>query len=87
MSCYLTYTKEFQQEIIEAKKSGIFVKVICEQFNIYTLYKILHMNGEMPIPSQISEGKGSERGVERSEESPNNNPYHEHPASTKGIMY
>jgi very-short-patch-repair endonuclease/DNA-directed RNA polymerase subunit RPC12/RpoP len=84
MSCYLTYTEEFQQMIIEAKNAIIPVKDICKQFNIsvYTLYKILHMNGEMPIPSQVSEGKGSEKGVEHRGVSPNNNPRHEHPAST-----
>lgn len=84
MSCYLTYTKEFQYNIINAKKANMYVKDICRNFNIsvYTLYKILHMNGEMPIPSQVSEGNGSEKGVEHRSLSPNNNNSHERPAST-----
>jgi very-short-patch-repair endonuclease len=84
MSCHLTYTEEFQQSIIDAKKSNMIVKDICAQFNIsvYTLYKILHMNGEMPIPSQASADKVSEEGVEHRSLSSNNNNSHERPAST-----
>ena len=84
MSCYLNYTEEFQHKVINAKKSDISVKCICKNFNIsvYTLYKILHMNGETPTPSQVSEGNGSEEGLEHSGLSPNNNDHHERPTST-----
>lgn len=84
MSCYLTYTEEFQQKVINAKKINIPVKDICKQFNIsvYTLYKILHMNCKMPIPSQASRVKDFEEGVEHRSLSTNNNNSHERPAST-----
>jgi len=81
---YLTYSKEFQNNVINAKKSGTEVSNIVEKFNIsiYTLYKILHMNGEMPTPSQASEGISSEEGVEHRNLSPNNNDSQERSAST-----
>jgi len=81
---YLTYDINIQESIISMKLSGHKVKDICSTFNIgvYTLYKILHMNGKMPTPSEISEGKGSERRVEHRQVSPNNNLAQEHPAST-----
>ena len=84
MSCYLTYPEELQQNIIDAKESNMIVKDICEKFNVsvYTLYKILHMNNKMPIPSQALEGINPKEGVEHRSLSPNNNNSHERPAST-----
>lgn len=81
---YLTYDKKFQNEIITSKQSGVRVKDICNNFGIsvYTLYKIMHMNGKMPTPSQASEGTGSEEGVEHRNLSPNNNNSHERSTST-----
>jgi len=81
---YLTYSKEFQNNIINAKKSGTKVSDIRKVFNIsvYTLYKILNMNGKMPTPSQASEGIGSGEGVEHRNLSPNNNDSQERSAST-----
>jgi very-short-patch-repair endonuclease len=81
---YLTYDINIQESIISMKLSGYKVKDICSQFNIsvYTLYKILHMNGKMPIPSEASEGKGSEERVEHRQVSSNNNLVQERPAST-----
>jgi len=81
---YLTYSNGFQKNVICAKKSGMKVADIRKMFNIsvYTLYKILHMNGEKPTPSQASEGIGSEEGVEHRNLSPNNNDSHERSAST-----
>jgi very-short-patch-repair endonuclease len=81
---YITYEEDFQKKVIKEKKSGTKVKDICDQFgiSIYTLYKILHVNGEMPTPSQASEGTGSEEGVEHRSLSPNNNDSHERPTST-----
>lgn len=86
---YLTYDVEFQNKVIEYKISGMNVKDICSKCNIsvYTLYKILHMNGKMPIPSEASEGKGSEERVEHRNLSPNNNSFQECPTSTwKGYI-
>ncbi len=81
---YLTYTKKFQQDVINAKELNISVKNICLQFNIsvYTLYKILHINNKMPIPIQVSVDEVSEKGVEHRGLSSNNNNPHERPAST-----
>jgi len=84
MNTYLTYDKEFQENIIEEKFSGKKVKNICEDNNIsvYTLYKILHMNNKMPIPSEASEGESSEERVEHRDLSPNNNNLQERSTST-----
>jgi hypothetical protein len=81
---YLTYTKYFQNKVIKEKVAGKKVRDICEdnKISVYTLYKILHMNGEMPTPSQASEGIGSEEGVEHRILSPNNNISHERLTST-----
>lgn len=81
---YLTYLKEFQNDVINAKKLRMEVSEIRKKFNIsvYTLYKILHMNGEMPTPSQASEGISSGEGVEHRNLSPNNNGSQERSAST-----
>jgi len=81
---YLTYDKEFQNKVISKKESGMLSKNICAEFDIsvYTLYKILHMNGKMPIPSQASAGCSSEEGVEHRDLSPNNNNLQERPTST-----
>lgn len=81
---YLTYDKNFQKEVIYAKKFGCKVKDICKKFNIstYTLYKILHMNNEMPTPSEALEGKDSKERVEHRCLSPNNNNIHERSVST-----
>lgn len=84
---YLTYDKKFQEDIINRKNKGYKVKDICSEFNIsvYTLYKILHMNGKMPIPSQATKGQGFVEGVEHRQMSPNNNFVQERPASTWGL--
>jgi hypothetical protein len=81
---YLTYDKKFQNKIITAKQSGTKVKNICNNFGIsvYTLYKIMHMNGKMPTLSQASEGIGSEEGAEHRNLNPNNNNSHECSTST-----
>jgi very-short-patch-repair endonuclease len=81
---YLTYDKEFQNEVINCKESGYKVRDVCKKFNIsvYTLYKILHMNNKMPTPSEDSEGKGSEERVEHRYLSPNNNNIQERSVST-----
>jgi len=81
---YLTYNKEFQYKVINSKLNGEKVKDICKEYSIsvYTLYKILHMNGKMPTPSEALEGKDSKERVEHRSLSPNNNNSHERPAST-----
>jgi very-short-patch-repair endonuclease/DNA-directed RNA polymerase subunit RPC12/RpoP len=81
---YLTYSRETQDSIIQDKLSGMPAGAVCKKHNVsvYTLYKILHMNGKMPIPSQAAEGKGSAEGVEHSDLSPNNNDHQERPTST-----
>jgi len=81
---YLTYKKEFQEKVIKEKECGVKVKDICNKFDIsvFTLYKILHMNGKMPIPSQASKGNSFEEGVEHRNLSPNNNSFQERPTST-----
>lgn len=81
---YLTYDENFQNEVINFKKNGYKVSYICKKFNIstYTLYKILHMNNEMPTPSEALEGKGSKERVEHRCLSPNNNNTHERSVST-----
>jgi very-short-patch-repair endonuclease len=81
---YLTYDINIQESIISMKLSGYKVKEICNKFNIsvYTLYKILHMNGKMPTPSEPSVGLKSEERVEHRQVSTNNNLAQEHPAST-----
>lgn len=80
---YLTYSDEFQKRVITCKESGDKVRDICRRFNIsiYTLYKILHLNGKPPIPSEASEGYGSEERVEHRYLNPNNNSIQECPAS------
>ena len=81
---YLTYDKKFQKKVIKDKLSGMKVADIREKYDIsvYTLYKIMHMNGKMPTPSQASVGIDPEEGVEHRNLSPNNNDSHERPAST-----
>jgi very-short-patch-repair endonuclease len=81
---YLTYDIETQEAIISMKLSGYKVKEIRDKFNIsvYTLYKILHMNGKMPTPSESSVGLNSEERVEHRQVSPNNNLAQERPTST-----
>jgi very-short-patch-repair endonuclease len=80
----LTYNNEIQSNIIKDKLSGISVKSVCKKYGIsvYTLYKILHMNSKMPIPSQAAESSGSAEGVEHSDLSLNNNGRQERPTST-----
>ena len=81
---YLTYSQEFQNDVIKDKLSGTKVIDVCTKYEIsvYTLYKIIHLNGKMPTPSQASEGIDPEEGVEHRSLSPNNNGSHERPAST-----
>lgn len=81
---YLTYTQKFQDDVIKCKEEGLPIKDILEVYQIsaYMLYKIIHLNNRLPIPSEASEGNGSEEHVEYSEMSPNNNSHHERPAST-----
>jgi very-short-patch-repair endonuclease len=81
---YLIYSKEFQNDVVRDKELGIKVFKIVKKFNIsiYTLYKILHMNGKMPIPSQALEGISSKEGVEHRNLSPNNNDSQERSTST-----
>jgi very-short-patch-repair endonuclease/DNA-directed RNA polymerase subunit RPC12/RpoP len=81
---YLTYSINIQESVISMKLDGYKVKDICRKFNIsvYTLYKILHINGKMPTPSEASEGKDSEERVEHRQVSPNNNLVQERPTST-----
>ena len=81
---YLTYTQEFQNDVILYKEAGTSVKDVINKYSIstYTLYKILHLNDRPPTPSQAIEGTGSIEGVEHRKLSPNNNTFHERPAST-----
>ena len=81
---YLTYNQKFQNNMVRDKLSNMKVKDLCAKYEIsvYTLYKIMHMNGKMPTPSQASVGIDSEEGVEHRNLSPNNNGFHERPAST-----
>lgn len=73
-----------QNAVIRDKLCGMSVKSVCKNYDIsvYTLYKILHMNGKMPIPSQAAASKDSAEGVEHSDLSLNNNDHQERPTST-----
>lgn len=81
---YLCYTKQFQMDVIACKECGMAVDDIRKTFDIstYTLYKILHLNNKSPTLSQATEGKVSVEGAEHRKLSPNNNIFHERPAST-----
>lgn len=81
---YLTYTEKFQNDVIKAKENGMLVNDIKKVYaiSIYTLYKILHLNGKLPTLSQAVVDQGSTEGAEHRKLSSNNNTFHERPAST-----
>lgn len=78
---HLIYTQEFQDNVIADKSAGMKVSDLCKKYNIavYTLYKILHLNDVLPIPSQATEGLSPVEGVEHRNLSPNNNNSQERP--------
>lgn len=71
-------------DVVACKECGMKVDDIRKTFDIstYTLYKILHLNNKSPTLSQATEGRVSVEGAEHRKLSPNNNIFHERPAST-----